>query len=179
MVSRMPSLLKSRKAQFFVLSAFAIVSIIYFVSKWMEPYTIIDTSSVVMTEEPFVFNNIVEKAEETIYSSKTSDDLKYNILEYKNFVEEYGIRKGLKITFNISQINFDDPPSGYIFIELSSPRMIINKTLPVSASFVTTTTLTTTTTISTTTTTTISTTTTTLPIPWKTNWQYRKKHNNF
>lgn len=137
MVFRMPSLLKSRKAQFFVLSAFAIVSIIYFVSKWMEPYTIIDTSSVAMVEEPFIFNNIVEKANETIYTSKSVDESRYNIQEYKSFVEQYASRKNIKITFDTDGLEFNDPTSvvGSIFIELSSTRMTINKTLVVSRSF--------------------------------------------
>lgn len=131
----MPSLLKSKKAQFFVLSAFAIVSIIYFVSRWMEPYTIIDTSSAVSVEEPFIFNNIVEKANETIYISKSSDDLQYNIQEYKNFVQDYASSKNLQIIFDTSKLNAGNPTSGSIFIQLSSPRMTINKTLPVFRSF--------------------------------------------
>jgi hypothetical protein len=131
----MHSLLKSKKAQFFVLSAFAIVSIIYFVSRWMEPYTIIDTSSVVSVEEPFIFNNIVEKANETIYTSKSSDDLQYNIQEYKNFVEGYASSKNLQIIFDTSKLNIGSTTTGSIFIQISSPRMTINKTLSVFRSF--------------------------------------------
>ena len=131
----MHSLLKSKKAQFFVLSAFAIVSIIYFVSRWMEPYTIIDTSSVVSVEEPFIFNNIVEKANETIYTSKSSDDLQYNIQEYKNFVGGYASSKNLQIIFDTSKLNIGSTTTGSIFIQISSPRMTINKTLSVFRSF--------------------------------------------
>jgi len=128
----MPSFLKSKKAQFFVLSAFAIVSIIYFVSKWMEPYTIIDTSYAASIEEPFIFNNIVEKTNETIYISKNSDDLQYNIQEYKNFVEGYASSKNLQIIFDTSKLSIGSPVTrGSIFIQISSPRMVINKTLSV------------------------------------------------
>lgn len=134
------SLLRSRKAQFFVLSAFAIVTVIYFISRWVEPYTIIDTSAVVLMEEPFIFNNIVEKANETIYISKSVNDTKYNIEEYKQFVEEYALRKNLKITFDISGLTYSSPPNppkvtGSIFIQIISPRMTINRTLLVSRSF--------------------------------------------
>ena len=48
-------------------------------------------------EEPFVFNDIVEKANETIYNSKSLEDLQYNIDEYKQFVEEYSVRKNFKV----------------------------------------------------------------------------------
>jgi hypothetical protein len=135
MAYHMHSLLRSRKAQFFVLSAFAIVTVIYFISRWIEPYTIIDTSAVVLMEEPFIFNNIVEKANETVYISRSPEELRYNIEEYKQFVEEYALRKNLKITFDISNLSFGNTTAGSIFIQLSSPRMTINRTLLVSRSF--------------------------------------------
>lgn len=135
MVYRTHSLLKSRKAQFFVLSAFTIVTILYLISGWVEPYTIIDTSSVVLMEETFVFNNIVEKANETIHISKTPEDLRYNIQEYKNFAEEYALGKNFKLTFDTSQLIIGNPATGSIFIQMSSPRMMMNRTLAVSKSF--------------------------------------------
>lgn len=91
------SLLKSRKAQFFVLSAFAIVAVVFLISRWVEPYTIIDTSSVVLGEEEFIFNNIVEKLIYTVTSSVSCEELKFNLEEYKNFVKEYALSKGLKL----------------------------------------------------------------------------------
>lgn len=135
MAYRTHSLLRSRKAQFFVLSAFTIVTILYFLSRWIEPYTIIDTSVVAMMEEPFIFNNVVEKLNETIYSSKSLEELQYNIDEYKQFVGEYSVRKNFKITFDTSGLNFGNPTTGSIFIELVSPRMTISRTLQVSKSF--------------------------------------------
>lgn len=120
---------KSKKAQFYVLTAFAIVSILYLVSTWIEPYTIIDTSSVALMEESFIFNNIVEKTQETIKISKNPDDLKFNIQEYKQFVQDYGLRKNLKITFDISNLKFGNPTTGYILIQMSSPRMTLNRIL--------------------------------------------------
>lgn len=99
------SLLKSRKAQFFIISAFTIVTILYFISKWMEPYTIIDTSSIAGMEEPFIFNNIKEKAEYTIKGSKNCEDLKYNLQEYKFFAENYVLEKGYNLDLNYTVAN--------------------------------------------------------------------------
>ena len=96
----MHSLLRSKKAQFFLLSAFAIVTIAFFVSKWIEPYTIIDTSSVVLRDEAFIFNNIKEKAVTVINGSKNCEDLFYNLEEYKNFVEDYASKKNYKLDFD-------------------------------------------------------------------------------
>lgn len=103
--SKQKRFFKFKKAQFYILTAFVIVSIIFIVSMWIESYTIIDTSSVPMMEEPFVFNNIVEKAIEVVKQGKSCDDLKYNLGEYKTFVEKYGVTKNFNISlsYNIVQ----------------------------------------------------------------------------
>jgi hypothetical protein len=94
---------RSRKAQFFVLSAFTIVAIVFFLSQWIEPYTITDTSSIALKEEFFIFNNIKEKAVETVRNSKDCDELKYNLEEYKTFTENYAAMKVLEL--NVSYYN--------------------------------------------------------------------------
>jgi hypothetical protein len=115
----MHNLLKSRKAQFFILSAFVIVTVIYFISRWIEPYTVIDTSSVVLMEEPFIFNNIKEKAFVAVNESKSCEDLKYNLEEYKYFVESYALAKGYNLDFNYtSSPCYDEPPFFPVIIEV-------------------------------------------------------------
>jgi len=81
------------KAQFLVITAFVMVSIFYLVSKWMQPYTIPDTSEIVLAEEPFVFNNIEEKALYLVNTSKSCEELVYNLQEFKSYVEDYAFRK--------------------------------------------------------------------------------------
>lgn len=99
MVSRTLSLLKSKKAEFFVVSTVAIVSIFFILSKYMGPQTLVDTSSAVLNE-PFIFDNIVEKAEETVKISKNCEELAYNLDEYKNFVESFFSKQNIKIDLN-------------------------------------------------------------------------------
>jgi hypothetical protein len=117
---------KGKKAQFFVLSAFTIVAILYLISSWIQPYTIIDTSSVVLMQEPFVFNNIKEKAIETVRTSKSCDDLKYNLDEYTNFVNQFSASKNLYYNFNYSVSPcVNQPPSPVIVegrLQLKSPN---------------------------------------------------------
>lgn len=133
MVSRMRSLSKSRKAQFFVLSAVTIVVVIFFMSRWMEPYTIIDTSSALM-EEPFVFTNIKEKAIETVKTSKDCEDLKYNLEEYTIFVKDYVIRKNLNLNldYRIVQPCDDNQLTTQFNMNMSSPRIFINSSFTAS-----------------------------------------------
>ncbi len=88
-----------KKAQFFVISAVTIVVLLFLVSQWLQPQTIIDASEAVLREETFVFSNIKEKAIATAATSKTCDDLSYNLDEYKNFAEQYVAGKGSKLNF--------------------------------------------------------------------------------
>jgi len=106
----MRSLQSSRKAQFFVLSAFAIVSILLLVSRWLEPVSIIDTSTVVLSEEGFVFNNINEKADTTVAISKNCEELKLNLEEYKNFIQEFSAAKNIKLKFEYDVVDTIDQP---------------------------------------------------------------------
>ena len=99
MVFLMRNLLKSKKAQFFVLSAFSIVAIIFYVNQWTSPYIIVDTSSAILQQEPFVMNNIAEKSRAAVNSSLDCNDLNLNLDEYKNFVEKYAVSKNLKLQF--------------------------------------------------------------------------------
>jgi hypothetical protein len=85
--------LVSKKAQFMILTAFAMVSIFYLISTWMEPYNLLDTAEVVLIEEPFVFNNIKEKALEIVNTSTSCQDLVDNLDEYKTFIEDYAFKK--------------------------------------------------------------------------------------
>jgi len=100
MAFRTRSLSRSRKAQFFILSAFAIVTIIFFLSQWIEPYTIVDTSYIAAREDFFIFSNIKEKAVETVKNSKDCDELSYNLGEYKTFTENYASMKALGLNVN-------------------------------------------------------------------------------
>ena len=127
------SWLGSRKAQFFIISAFTIVSILYFVSKWMEPYTIIDTSTIASMGEPFLFNNIKEKVEYAINGSKNCLDMKYNLEEYKIFTETYALSKGYNLDLNYTVASCPEevvpaPPSPTVVafrITLKSPNVYL------------------------------------------------------
>lgn len=126
MTFRTRSLLKSRKAQFFILSAVAVIGILYFLSRWMEPSTITDTSSVVSMEESFLFNNIKEKAVETVENSKSCEELKYNLDEYKKFVEGYVLKKGeIALQYQFIAPCYENPPTPAVaefILNLTTPK---------------------------------------------------------
>jgi len=127
MAYHMRNLSKSSKAQFFVLSAFAIVTILFFLSQWIEPYTIIDTSSIPLKEEFFIYNNIKEKAVETVKISKDCEDLMYNLGEYKIFTESFASIKNLNLNVNYynKTVCQDDKLDTYFVITLKSSSTYI------------------------------------------------------
>ncbi len=124
----MRSLLRSRKAQFFVLSAFIIVSILLLVSRWLEPLSVVDTSFAALAEEPFLFNNIKEKAVTTVSSSRNCDELQFNLDEYKNFIQEFSATKNIKVDFDYEVVQpcVDSILETKIHLSLESPSAFVN-----------------------------------------------------
>ena len=96
------------KSQFFVLSAIAIVTISIILSKWIQPYTIPDTSYMAMKNEFHIFQNIKEKAAETVKISKNCEDLRFNLEEFKNFVENFCSERNLMINLTYNMENCED-----------------------------------------------------------------------
>jgi len=127
MKSHMRSLLKSKKAQFFILSAVLIVSVLFMISNWIRPISILDTSSAVLMEEPFVFNNIKEKADETVQISANCEELRFNLEEFKNFTVDFTLRKNfnLDLSYTIDSCGVSSRQVTFN-ITMTSPRMTIN-----------------------------------------------------
>lgn len=92
----------AKKGQFFILTSVAVVTILFFVSRWIGPLTELDTSSIVLSEELFTFDNIKEKAGDVVKNSESCEELDYNIQEYKNFIENFAREKNYRITFDSS-----------------------------------------------------------------------------
>lgn len=119
------------KAQFFILAAFAIVTMFYLISRWIEPFTIIDTSQVPLMDESSIFNNIKEKTINVINNSATCTDLNYNFQEYKDYVTNYALSKGYSLTYAYlltpCLTNFT-LPAYFVTINmtLQSPRTTLN-----------------------------------------------------
>jgi len=98
-----PSFQKNvRKGQFFILTTVAIVTILFFVGRWTGPLTQVDTSSIVLSDELFTFDNIQEKTLVVIKSSESCEELEYNLQEYKSFIRDFARDKNYKITFEYS-----------------------------------------------------------------------------
>lgn len=100
MAFRMRSLSSSRKAQFFVLSTLIIVVLMYLMGRWISSSTVPDASAVAVNAAPFIFNNIVEKTQQTVKASGDCQTLTYNIQEYSAFVKNFAAGNGYNLYYN-------------------------------------------------------------------------------
>lgn len=128
------SLLKARKAQFFILSAFAIVSILFIISQWVEPFRILDASVAVLDEEVFVFNNVKEQTISVVKNSKSCEDLRFNLEEFKTFLEKYFVQKNMRLVFNynIETPCVDSVLRTSFYFALTSPKTSIDSSFTVT-----------------------------------------------
>lgn len=102
--------LSSRKAEFFVLTAVVIIGVFYSLSKYVNPYAFVDTSRAVEGSEEFLFDNIKEKAIETVKISAPSE-LNDSLKSYKSAVEKLASDRGYNLVFyydvNATHVNFN------------------------------------------------------------------------
>jgi len=128
----------SNKAQFFILTAVIIVGVFYTLSKYINPYSFIDTSNTAVSNEIFFFNNVKDKAEKTVKISP-QDQLENNLLTYKKYVEKLANDNGYILRFDY--IPFDN----FVQIEmtLQSQKMTLQSAFNISKPIYTTVTTTT------------------------------------
>ena len=126
------SKMRVRKGQFFVLSTVAIVTILFFVGRWVGPLTQADSSSIVLSEELFNFDNIQQKSVDVIKGSKSCDELEYNLQEYMEFVSDFARDKNYKIAFDYSVPSCGPTAAVQIDIVIISEKVNAQKTFTVS-----------------------------------------------
>jgi len=120
--------MKLSKGQFFIVATFIIVSILFTISKWIEPATILDVSGIASRDDIFIMNNIAEKGAQLVNGSKTCEELVYSLQEYKIFTESYAANKGYNLDLNYTVAPCPEPatPTTVVFnISLISPRSFL------------------------------------------------------
>jgi len=118
------------KAQFFILSAFIMITILFVVSQFIQPSGIFDTASAVLMDEVFVFNNIKEKSVSVVKLSESCGDLALNLEEYKEFAQNFVTRRNARLVYdyNIDQPCNDAVLSTRFYVVLISPRASADST---------------------------------------------------
>lgn len=135
MASRTRSSSSSRpgKAQFFILSAFVMITILFVVSQFIQPSGIFDTSSAVLADEVYIFNNIKEKSISIVKTSESCSDLNFNLNEYKGFVQNFVTQRNARLTFNFDLSSCTDATlTTKFYIALVSPRASADSTFTAS-----------------------------------------------
>ncbi len=100
--------LSNRKAQFFILTAVVIVGLFYGLSRYVNPFSFIDTSTAAKGDETFFFDNVKEKTIKLVKLSPSSD-LENNMKKYKALVQDVASDNGYVLTYgyNITQSAVD------------------------------------------------------------------------
>lgn len=123
----------SQKAQFFILSAFIMITILFVVSQFIQPAGIFDTSSAVLADDIYTFNNIKEKAVSVVKLSESCSDLGFNLNEYKDFLQNVLTQKNERLVFNFdTSACTDQNLTTKFYMALSSPRGSEDATFTVS-----------------------------------------------
>ena len=128
MTFHMPSF-SSKKAEFFILTTVVIVGVFYTLSKYINPYAFIDTSTAVEGDEIFFFDNVKEKAVKTIKISDQSN-LVNNLGTYKDYVEDLSSEKGYSMVFNYKYNTTTNTVSFYMSLTSQEYTLKANFTEP-------------------------------------------------
>ncbi|MEM5801144.1 MAG: hypothetical protein QW350_01345 [Candidatus Aenigmatarchaeota archaeon] len=113
----------SNKAQFFILTAVVFAGLFYTLSKYITPYSFIDTSKYAYYQEIFIFNNIKEKAIKTVEITQKNnpDDLFNNLKAFRDYSQKVARDNGYILFFE-----FDNTTTTVSFnITLSSEKITL------------------------------------------------------
>ena len=126
---------RGSKAQFFVLSAFIIITILFIISQFLQPAGVFDTSSLIFTDEIFIFNNVKEKAIEVVQISEDCNSLSENLDEYKEFTQDFVRQRNanLILEYNITAPCSDAVRQTNFYMYLVSTRSTVESTFTTSA----------------------------------------------
>lgn len=122
------------KAQFFILSAFIMITVLFVVSQFVQPSGIFDTASAVLSDEIFVFNNIKEKSISIVKLSESCSDLGFNLQEYEEFAQNFVRQRNARLVYNFDVVQpcSDAVLTTNFYIALVSPRASADSTFTAS-----------------------------------------------
>jgi hypothetical protein len=113
----------SNKGQFYILLAVVIVGFFFLLSKYVNPYSFIDTSKPITDDEIFFLNNIKDKSEKIVLESAPSH-LNMNLNNFtktaKDLAEDIGYIFAMSHRIHPNQVNFT--------IALISEKYVLNST---------------------------------------------------
>lgn len=95
----MPSL--SNKAQFFIITAVILAGFFYTISRYLNPYSYVDTSKSAVSNEVLMFNNFKDKAIKTVQLSDSIDRnlLEQNLRSYRSYITRIATENGYNLFF--------------------------------------------------------------------------------
>jgi hypothetical protein len=126
-------LFRKKKAQFFILAAFAMVTVMFFISSWIEPFRVLDTSSAVLNEEVYIFNNVHEQIEKVVKTSGSCESMRFDIEELRSTVAKLLSQKNMRMTFtyDASACTDSDIRSSF-YLAIQTPTVSVDDSFTVT-----------------------------------------------
>ncbi len=90
--------LSNRKAQFFILTSVVIIGLFYSLSRYINPFSFIDTSKGIRGDETFFFDNVKEKTVKTVQIS-SPDELENNMKKFREFTQNVAAENGYVLAY--------------------------------------------------------------------------------
>jgi len=110
---------KSKKSQFFILSVVSMIMILAAYLTIFSPKNVMFSSDIILKNEFFVFNNIVEKSIKTVEVSRNCEELNFNLQEFKKLLLNYPFFYKISYFYNITSCTSTQATVNF-YIELSS-----------------------------------------------------------
>ncbi|MBD3155308.1 MAG: hypothetical protein GF368_01485 [Candidatus Aenigmarchaeota archaeon] len=91
--------LSNRKAQFFILTAVIVIGVFFTLSKYINRYSLIDTSRAAQGSEIFIIDNVKEKAMKTVHISNMTN-INERLAIFKETVQDVVSGRGYILDFS-------------------------------------------------------------------------------
>lgn len=116
------SSLKSRKAQFFIISVVFIIASFAAISTYLEDYGAIDSTQITDMNERTIFTNVKSQIKDVIENSAPGNEQERNLEELRLYLVEESLRQGVHL-----EIDYIDPGTEPVTttLRLETRNMII------------------------------------------------------
>ncbi|MFB6076327.1 MAG: hypothetical protein ABEK17_04245 [Candidatus Aenigmatarchaeota archaeon] len=110
---KLNSILKNRKAEFFIISAVIMASILISIQGLFGGYSDVDFTEVIKSRETYIFNSIKNEIKEI--SGNDCDDLRMKLVEFRDMTENQVKERGYDFNIQLGDCN----ATGHIYVNMT------------------------------------------------------------
>ncbi|MFB6088956.1 MAG: hypothetical protein ABEK36_04220 [Candidatus Aenigmatarchaeota archaeon] len=111
----MANILKDKKAEFFIISAVIIASILISIQGHFGGYSEADFTEVVTSREIYIFNNVKDEIKDIETDSGNCEEMHRKLIEFEDITEKQIKERGYDFNLQVSNCN----ASGYVDVNMA------------------------------------------------------------